>query len=330
MISEKENPPFAPTFFKKGLAEKSSGRKPPGNLHMTLRRGQIIIVLFSVWILAIILPNLRFAPGNWEAMHQRLGQSLPSSETLLGAILVLAVIFLGGLVLMVWKWRRRGRKGEELYQMYREPVRLPASVPVVFLLFLVAMAGMIWWARQPSKVEKTAPPPHFAAQSEKQPAKAPPKVSPQALPEARPFQSVWVGYILAIGLLAGLSWIVRRWLKERPKDKELGIADVGQIVARAALDLEKGADLSDVVLRCYRDMCNILRRKVVLRQEMTAREFAQHLQEAGVREEEVARLTTLFEKVRYGRYVANPEERAEAIGLLQAIENQYGKVGNET
>lgn len=76
---------------------------------MTLRRGQIIIVLFSLWILAIILPNVRFAPGNWGAMQHRLKESPPSLETLLGAILVLAVIFLGALVLFLWKGRKRER-----------------------------------------------------------------------------------------------------------------------------------------------------------------------------------------------------------------------------
>lgn len=134
---------------------------------------------------------------------------------------------------------------------------------------------------------------------------------------------------MAIGLLAGLSLLVWRGLRGRPSIEEPEVPDLARIVARAVTDLEKGGKLSDVVLRCYRDMCAILGRKVALREEMTAREFAQRLQQAGVGGGEVLRLTDLFERVRYGRHMAGPDERAEAIVLLQAIENQYGKVADE-
>ena len=40
---------------------------------MIMQRGQIIIVLFSVWMLAAILPNARFAPANRAILHIELG-----------------------------------------------------------------------------------------------------------------------------------------------------------------------------------------------------------------------------------------------------------------
>jgi len=138
-----------------------------------------------------------------------------------------------------------------------------------------------------------------------------------------------VEYLLAIGFLSGLSFLVWRGLRRRPSLEEPEMPDLGGIVARAVMDLEKGGELSDVVLRCYRDMCGILGRKVALRKEMTAREFAQKLQQAGVGEAEVLKLTDLFERVRYGRHAASPDERAEAVALLQAIETHYGKVADE-
>lgn len=97
------------------------------------------------------------------------------------------------------------------------------------------------------------------------------------------------------------------------------------MAAQAVSDLEKGEELSDIVLRCYREMCRILGRKVVLRREMTAREFVRQLDHVGVRGEEIASLTRLFERVRYGRLESGPAERAEAIALLKAIEIRYGK-----
>jgi hypothetical protein len=301
-----------------------------GNRHMTLRRGQIILVLFSVWLLAITLPGVHFAPGNWEAIKQGLAGKPPSLEILLGIILALAAIFLAGLVLLLLKGSRRRRKGDDSYEIYREPIPVPWSVYAIIVLLFAALAGLIWWVRQPSTVmEQQAATRPFTATPQENAKKAPPAAPPQGLPNQGLPESRTVEYILAIGFLAGLSWVAWRGLKGCPPKEGLEAADLGRIAARAAMDLEKGAELSDVVLRCYRDMCAILGRKVAMRREMTAREFAQRLQQAGVREVEVLRLTALFERVRYGRHVAVPDERAEAVALLQAIENQYGKVADE-
>ncbi|NWF54901.1 MAG: DUF4129 domain-containing protein [Syntrophaceae bacterium] len=159
------------------------------------------------------------------------------------------------------------------------------------------------------------------------------KEFPPPLPEARDEHGLLdlklLEYILAISLLAGVGWAAwRTWIVRAPK-AEPEAMDLGEIVAQAVLDLQKGGELSDVVLRCYRDMCAILGRKVVLRKEMTAREFAQRLQQVGVGERELLRLTDLFERVRYGRHSDSPDERVEAITLLQSIESQYGKGANE-
>lgn len=297
---------------------------------MILRRGQILLILFSIWILAITLPGVHFTPGNWEAIKQGLAGKPPSLEILLGIILALAAIFLAGLVLLLLKGSRRRRKGDDSYEIYREPVPVPWSVYAIIVLLFAALAGLVWWVRQPSTItEQQAATRPFAAPPQEK-AK---KVSRAAPPEGLPYQGLpesrMVEYIAAIGFLAGLSWVAWRVLKGRPPKEEVEAADLGRIIARAAMDLEKGAELSDIVLRCYRDMCAILGRKVALRKEMTAREFAQRLQQAGVGEEEVLRLTALFERVRYGRHVAGPDERAEAIVLLQAVERKYGKVADE-
>jgi len=297
---------------------------------MILRRGQIILVLFSVWLLAITLPGVHFAPGNWEAIKQGLAGKPPSLEILLGIILALGAIFLAGLVLLLLKGGSRRRKGDDSYEIYREPIPVPWSVYAIIVLLFAALAGLVWWARQPSTVterqamtqQRMAVPQEKAI--EKSPAPPPEALREHGLPDLRIEE-----YLLVIGFLAGLSWVAWRGLKGRPPKEELEAADLGRIAARAAMDLEKGAEVSDVVLRCYRDMCAILGRKVAMRNEMTAREFAHRLQQAGVREEEMMRLTTLFERVRYGRHVAGPDERAEAIALLKTVENQYGEVVDE-
>ena len=298
---------------------------------MTLRRGTIVLILFSFWELAVALPTVHFAPGNWEAIKQGLAGKPPRLEILLGAFLALAAIIFGGLlVLSLWGGRRKKKKDEEPHEIYREPVPGPWSVYVIFVLLLGMLGGLVWWARQPSTVnEKPAITRPFSEPAQEEATQRPPAVPPRDSVGPQRTELKWLEYLLAIGLLAGLSFLAWRGLRGRPAIEAPEVPDLARIVARAVTDLEKGGELSDVVLRCYRDMCAILGRKVALREEMTAREFAQRLQQAGVGEKEVLRLTELFERVRYGRHVAGPEERAEAIALLQAIENQYGKVADE-
>jgi hypothetical protein len=63
--------------------------------------------------------------------------------------------------------------------------------------------------------------------------------------------------------------------------------------------------------------------------DLTAREFAKLLHQMGIRGQEVSRLTDLFERVRYGHHVTDPEEQVEAIALFNIIEEKYGRSSHE-
>lgn len=147
---------------------------------MTLRHGQIIFILSSFWLLAITLPGVQFTPGNWEAIKQGLAGKPPSLEILLGAFLALAAVIFGGLlVLSLWGARRKKKKDEEPHEIYREPVPVPWSVYVIFVLVLVALGGLVWWARQPSTVaEKPAITRPFSEPAQEQAIERPPAVPP--------------------------------------------------------------------------------------------------------------------------------------------------------
>ncbi len=297
---------------------------------MTLRRVQVILILFSFWMLAIVVPTVSFAPGKWEAVGQRIAGSPPSLETFLGFLLTLAAIsFVCFSGLFLWKMvRTKKRKDDDQHDFYREPIPASPLVYAVILLLFATMAGLVWWMGPPSKVpEQSSQPWHsFVSPPSSKPSPAAP---PKGVPDHGFPQPATLEHLLAIILLGGLSWVIWRGLKFRPSKQEPKSPDLGRIAAQAAIGLDEGKELSEIVLRCYRDMCAIMARNVAIRAEMTAREFAGHLREAGVREEEVFKLTALFERVRYGRYIAGPEERVEAITLLKAIEDQYGKADEE-
>ena len=299
---------------------------------MTLRRGQIIFILFSFWILAIVLPSVRFSPGDWEAIKQGLSGKQPSLEILFGFIFALGtILFLFLLGLFFWEARRREKKEDDPHEIYREPMPVPWPAYVFIVLLLIFVGGLLWWVQHPSTAtQPSAVTRELSAPAKEQATQVPQPISPLDSSGPRRSEWKWLEYLLALGFLAGLSFLTWRGLRRRPSVDIPEMPDLSRIVARAVMDLEKGGELSDIVLRCYRDMCAILGRKVALRKEMTAREFAQRLQQAGVSEREVLRLTSLFERVRYGRHAASPDERAEAIALLQTIERRNREVVDET
>jgi hypothetical protein len=296
---------------------------------MILRRVQLIVIFFSVWMLAIVLPALRFAPGNWDVLRRSMMKKPPAleSHSLLLEFLALflaagVIVLIGFIILSLWRSRRKKKKDDDFF-IYHENSRATWLVYVVLLLLILGTGGFVWIARHYlSMSERWVVPEQRIEAPENLRPPTPPSPS-QASTAHKPMVPRWSGYLLVAGLLilVGLgSW---RILKNRYKPMETELPAVGEIAAKAAADLERGADLPDIVLRCYREMCEILSQKVRFSGEMTAREFALRLQQEGVREQEVTDLTTLFERVRYGHYETGPEERKEAILGLKAIEKQY-------
>lgn len=140
-----------------------------------------------------------------------------------------------------------------------------------------------------------------------------------------PRWSVFPFLLAGLGVLALLGWWVKRFLSSKRKD-EGALEELASLAGAAAGELEAGGSLRDVVLRCYREMSRLLseREKVPFTRAMTAREFEAKLEAIGVRQEHIARLSRLFEFVRYGGRKSGPKEVAEAIACLEAIEAAYG------
>jgi hypothetical protein len=92
--------------------------------------------------------------------------------------------------------------------------------------------------------------------------------------------------------------------------------------AREALkEIGEGADLRDVVMRCYFEMSQVLRRErgIERMKTSTTREFEDDLIKAGIPDVHVRRLTRLFEMARYGSKNLGERENREAVSSLKAI-----------
>ncbi len=124
--------------------------------------------------------------------------------------------------------------------------------------------------------------------------------------------------LLVIGGLAMLSlwWVIRN--RRNPPAALKAIADEAQTAIDA---LRTGAALDETIVRCYRDMCEVLQRErgLARAQTMTASEFERSLQNKGVPHDAVRQLTRLFEDIRYGAAVSGEREKTLAIDSLSRI-----------
>ena len=129
----------------------------------------------------------------------------------------------------------------------------------------------------------------------------------------------WLAFLLGLVIVLLLAWIAwRAWKRRRNPHPLHWLEDEAQ----AALDdLQGGADLSNVILRCYDQMCRAVsqQRGVQRKESMTPREFERRLAELGLPAGAVAQLTRLFEAARYSTHPAGETEKQQAVDSLSAI-----------
>jgi len=166
--------------------------------------------------------------------------------------------------------------------------------------------------------------------------------SPKTAPEAAPLEAGegegieigpvsapnWSSFIFIAIALAVLAFLVWRFAPMflKLKSKEATLPSLANLAGEAAQAIRAGRSLENVVLRCYKDMSELLSKSKRIKYEraMTAREFEQRLSEVGVKDEHASRLTRLFERVRYGGRRPSKAQEHEAIECLEAIAQEYG------
>jgi hypothetical protein len=123
--------------------------------------------------------------------------------------------------------------------------------------------------------------------------------------------------VLVTVTVVGMFWFWQRRRTEAPTTLERLERE-----ARQAVDaLQAGADVSDVVIRCYLQMSQVLQEERGIRRDiaMTPREFESLLTVRGLPSKPVERLTDLFEAARYGHQPSGAYEERIALASLNAI-----------
>lgn len=132
-----------------------------------------------------------------------------------------------------------------------------------------------------------------------------------------PVYFIWIvagllGLAALVGILIFILRTFRQWQVSRALKQE---------VESALQDVYDGADLRNVILRCYMQMMNILKLEHGIERDeaLTPREFERLLEASGIPDEPIRLLTNLFERVRYGSKPITEKDEQDAITSLTAI-----------
>ncbi len=131
---------------------------------------------------------------------------------------------------------------------------------------------------------------------------------------------LWAAAALSVLLAAaGAVAVLVAVRNRRPR----GVGRLAEPSRAAAESLGRGADLRNVILRCYHDMSVVISEELGLDRQgsVTPREFATFLEGWGLPAVPVRELTEVFEEVRYGSAAPSRRSEERALRSLSAIEH---------
>jgi len=139
-------------------------------------------------------------------------------------------------------------------------------------------------------------------------------VAPLGDPPQLLIQFVIVGIVLGCGLIAIMT--MKRWLAPTKIEDEL-LQDAEEAVKA----LQDGMDFENAIIRCYLQMTRSIHKERGLERNysMTVQEFENWLVGIGFPTIPLQQLTSLFEKVRYGKQQINSLDEQIAIQSLNEI-----------
>jgi len=280
-----------------------------------MRKKTIALIFFGITLVGLIvlaagISRLEFQPGERFSLP---GREEPTGEEALESewvdvVLIIARIFLGMSVvllpfyLLYLLFSKQGRQDLLLL--------LPKLAVFLLIVLIISRLPMTGWfdevvlngngSEAGNGIGEPAPIAEFASD--------PPS---------------WVinlvGVLLALVIAAIATTVVlnrkRKPVEQHPYER---LADEAEEAIR---DLYAGKDLRETIVRCYRDMSQVLDQERGIRRgsDMTTHEFEALLQSKGLPGESIHELTRLFEEVRYSKNTLSTADERRAISSLSAI-----------
>ena len=271
------------------------------------RIGLVIGGLVALLILAASLSTPTLDTG-WTATdfwgtNQATG---PSDRGLQVSKLVIAASLILILTLLIANTLLASRRQRPLSR-----VNYSAIIMLLTLMVIAILRPDVF-----QRLQLSLPPAAPSAATPAPAASAPPV--PAVLPDAL----VYIVSLAAAGLVAMLAWAAWRALRRpKPADHAAVARQAAQAAQAALADWQSGSPLASVIIRCYREMSELVaeKRAVERAADMTPREFVSRLEKAGVPAQPARQLTTLFELARYSPLPLGAPEEAAARACLKAL-----------
>lgn len=264
--------------------------------------------LVTIIVLATSLSNLQFQPGTpfpggtTSDNDAQPVSPLPSVQSYSIPLLqgIFALIFL---ILLIYVAAR-------LIVLVNIKKILQLTLALVVLLLIIYMLPGITPgqpANFPNEPSEITTPPSFEY-----------PVTPLGQPPQILIQLVIMGIVLGVGFL--ISMVVKKRLNSKKIE-----ADLLQEAQQAVNALKAGEDLRNVILRCYMQMTRSLQeeRGIERASTMTVQEFERLLENLGFPSVPLQQLTSLFEKVRYGKQEMSAKDERIAMDSLNEIIHSY-------
>jgi hypothetical protein len=136
----------------------------------------------------------------------------------------------------------------------------------------------------------------------------------------QPSIAPWIPFVISfvfILLLFLLAWVIFRFAAA----ERIPLNTLANIAERTVKEIKAGKDWGDAVVACYANMIQAVgeNRGVTRWESVTPAEFSVILIQSRMPAAPVKRLTSLFERVRYGGKTASQKEIDEAIACLSEI-----------
>ena len=289
------------------------------------------IIATSVGLVLTLAGTLAAPEGSaFEAVAQRVTVSQPYwlLVAVAASLLLAGAIFI---VIVLPRPRPRRKKGEDDYEIYHEPRRIPPLLGVALILLALApslalTSTLFWFGR-----DNAASPPNSAEVLGQHAPALPSSAAisapaPQYAPKtASPFTTGLFGTVAvltAFGALAFVAWLAfgDRWMRRQPFDDRYR-AEFAEAIDASLDDLRLETDARVAILKIYRNFERVLAVVEVPRRPwQTPIEFMRSaLAKLPLPRLPVERLTQLFEIARFSRHPLGADERDSAWRSLTKI-----------
>jgi hypothetical protein len=321
-----------------GRADKDTA-SPYRNPRHPARQRLVPTVFAGIGLALAIAGTLASPEGPPVAgLAERISIPLPD-WLIIAATVSLSLAMLIFLAMLV-PWRRpRKKKGDDDFELYHEPQRVPPLLGVFLLLLALlpgaVLGGALFWLGQE---QVTVTPGADAVGAARPPV--PPALSPAAPhpePPAEPASPITAGLFGTLALLIGFGslgfvlWLRYgdTWLRRLPADFEELDAALGSAIDDSLDDLRNEPDPRAAIIKAYGHFERALSRAAMPRRPWeTPVEFMRAiLQKVRVPAAPVGTLTQLFEIARFSDHPLAAAERDSAWRSLIEIRNALEKEG---